>query len=68
MASPGSVRTLRQYDPYHMAWNTKRAHGLGNKPGEGGGGYNPREGYIFCSHAHRDWGTLQHRALFKRGL
>ena len=38
--------------------------------GERGGGHNPREGYNYYifSHAHRDWGTLQHRGLFKRGL
>ena len=46
MASLGSVRTLRQYDPYHMAWNTKRAHALGNKPGEGGGTIQGRAIYF----------------------
>ena len=32
---------------YHMSWNTKRAHALSYKPGEGGGAQFNRGLYIF---------------------
>ena len=59
MASPGSVRTLRRYDPYHMAWNTKRAHALGYKPGRGRGGGGTIQGRgIYICHMFIETGAL----------